>query len=159
MGMGTEADPRELTPYAARVLVSLRRIMHAVAVYSRKLNAEVNLTFPQLICLAHLVREGPLTQVELVRRLNVGASTVNGIVDRLTQKGLITGERSRNDRRKLLLSATQAGRAAAAAAPPLLQDSFLQSLRRLPESEQTAIAFSLEQVADLMGNAESTDRQ
>jgi hypothetical protein len=41
----------------------------------------------------------------------------------------------------------------------LLQDSFLQSLRRLPESEQTAIAFSLEQVADLMGNAESTDRQ
>jgi len=134
-----------------RILRALRKIIRAVDVHSRKLNQDFKITAPQMICLYCLQREGPMTLSRLATEVSLGASTTNGIVDRLEAKGLLTRTRSQKDHRKVDLAITDAGRELTHAAPPLLQDRFSEALRQLPESEQAAIALSLERVVELMG--------
>lgn len=136
--------------YGFRILLALRSIMHAWDSHSRRLNAEMHVTAPQMLCLYSLVRGGIETQSELVRQVDLGASTVNGIVDRLEAKGLVRRERSRHDRRRVLLHVTEEGRTAALAASSLMQPDLAGALRELPELEQAAIALSLERIVGLM---------
>ncbi len=140
--------------YGIRVLRTLRQIIRAVDIHSRKLNQAFRITAPQLICLYCLEREGAMTLSQLAEKVSLATSTTNGIVDRLEAKGLLTRTRSRQDRRKVDLVLTDAGRKLTHAAPALLQDSFSKALRQLPELEQAAIALSLERVVELMGVAD-----
>ena len=134
----------------SRVLMALRRIIRAVDIYSRKLNSTVQITAPQLICIYSVDHREGMTLSGLAKEVNLGVSTVNGIVDRLESKGLLTRTRSVTDRRRVTLSITAQGREVAKAAPALLQDRLARSLRNLPELEQAAIALSLERVVELM---------
>lgn len=136
--------------YGVRILVALRRIMRAVDIYSRRLNIEFKITAPQLICLYSLEREDGITLSALASRVNIGISTVNGIVDRLEEKGLLTRTRSETDRRRVKLCITREGREVAKSAPDLLQKRLVDSLKGLPELEQATIALSLERVVELM---------
>ena len=133
-----------------RVITSLQRIIRAVDIHSRKLNSDFNITVPQMICLYSLVKAGEITQSELSKRVNMGMSTINGIIDRLEVKKLVVRERDTKDRRKVLLRVTESGKELTRSAPLLLQDKLSQSLRNLPELEQASIALSLERVVQLM---------
>ena len=133
-----------------RVLLALRRIIRAVDIYSRKLNSDFSITAPQLLCLYSIGKDDGLTLTALANNVNLGASTANGIVDRLVVKGLVERNRSNEDRRRVTLRLTPAGREMAKAAPALLQDRLAESLRKLPDLEQAAIALSLERVVELM---------
>jgi DNA-binding MarR family transcriptional regulator len=133
-----------------RILMSLRRIIRAVDIYSSKLNSEFKITAPQLICLYSIGQEDGMTLSELADKVNLGNSTVNGIVDRLEEKGFLTRTRSETDRRRVILSITSRGMDVAKSAPVLLQDRLASSLRQLPDLEQAAIALSLERVVELM---------
>jgi DNA-binding MarR family transcriptional regulator len=142
-----------------RILTALRRIIRAVDIHSRKLNDEVHVTAPQMLCLYCLDHEGPMTQSRLSGAVNLGVSTVNGIIDRLESKGLVTRERSREDRRKVFVTVTDAGHALTQAAPALLQDRLSRALQKLPASERIAIAESLERVVALMESEDNEDNQ
>lgn len=133
-----------------RVLKAIRRIIRSVDIYSRRLNREHGLTTPQLICLTALGEEGMII-TELSRQVNLSASTVNGIVDRLEKKGLACRRRSETDKRRVYVEMTDIGRHLVSKAPPLLQDHLADALNKLPELEQAAITLSLERVVQLMG--------
>jgi len=150
-------DPREvelkdisLETCSFRILIALRRIMHFVDTYSKKLAVEHHITGPQLICLYSIVKEGPLTLSDLGRRVSLSMSTVNGIVDRLDYKGLVVRERKDRDRRKVLITATDAGKKLTSQAPFPLQDRLAQAIAGLPELEQVSIALSFERVVEMM---------
>jgi len=136
--------------YGLRVLVALRRIMRAVDISSRKLNVTHKMTVPQRLCLHALAQEEPLMLTVLAQRVNLGVSTVNGIVDRMEAKGWVTRRRSDIDNRRVYVALAELGREAIRNTPSLLQDRFYEALGKLPESEQAAIAASLEQVVRLM---------
>ena len=104
-----------------------------------------------MLCLYSLVQEGPMMLSDLAKQVDLGDSTVNGIVDRLEAKGWVRRHRSRMDRRKVYVEVTDSGREFARNAPSLLQEHFFAALRNIPELEQAAIALSLERVVDLMG--------
>ena len=133
-----------------RVLMSLRRIIRAVDIYSHKLNNDFKITAPQLICLYSISQKNGLTLSALAREVNLGISTVNGIVDRLESKDYLTRTRSETDRRRVTLCITKQGQDFAKTAPALLQDRLADSLRKLPNLEQATIALSLERVVELM---------
>ncbi|MEA3428267.1 MAG: hypothetical protein U9Q84_03390, partial [Thermodesulfobacteriota bacterium] len=59
-----------------RILRSLRRIIRAVDIHSRKLNIEFKITAPQKICLYWLARQGRMTLSELAKKVSLGVSTV-----------------------------------------------------------------------------------
>jgi DNA-binding MarR family transcriptional regulator len=148
--MTTDLNDEFFETCGLRVLMALRRIIRSVDIYSRKLNSEFKITAPQLICLYSLSKKDGITLSALAKEVKLGISTVNGIVDRLEAKGLLTRTRSKTDRRQVTLSMTDQGRNVAKAAPALLQDRLADSLRQLPDLEQAAIALSLERVVDLM---------
>lgn len=136
--------------YGYRIVLALRRITHAVDAYSRKLADEHDITGPQLLCLYTIANNTPATLSDISRRLSLSAGTVNGILDRLKSKGLITRKRPQQDRRKVLLSLTEKGRDVVQNAPKLLHRSLAEKIRELPELKQAAIALSLEEIVRLM---------
>lgn len=137
--------------HGLQILRSLRRIIHAMDMHSRGLYQKYRITTPQLFCLHCLAQQGEMTLSQLAREVSLGASTTNGIVDRLESNALLTRVRSRDDRRKVSLAITDAGRTLIAEAPGLLPDGFIHALWDLPDRQQAAIAKSLERVVSLMG--------
>ncbi len=137
--------------YGLSVLQSLRRIIRAVDIHSKKLSQEHRITAPQMICLYSLQKNAPMTQSQLAKDVDLGMSTINGIVDRLASKGWIIRTRDEEDRRKVFLELTDSGKVKAYEAPALLQDKLSVALQALPELEQAAIALSLERIVELMG--------
>ena len=137
--------------YDSRVLRSLRRVIRAVDKYSHKLNTELGLTTPQLLCLDTLARAGePLTQKALGEAVTLGASTVNGIVDRLEAKQYLLRRRSGRDRRQVFLELTPAGRGVLETAPSPLQNRLSTSFAALSEERRRTITEALELVVRLM---------
>lgn len=138
------------TSFDLWIFRSLRRIMRAVDVHSRRLAAEFMITGPQLLCLQTLHGDGPLTTSALAKLIHLSTSTTVGILDRLEQKGWILRERSDRDRRVVLVHITAEGEAFLASAPSLLQDRLADGLRELPEPEQLVIAQSLERIVEML---------
>ena len=136
--------------YELRVLQSLRRIIRAVEIHSRKLAQNHRITGPQLACLLALKEGGPLLGTRLARKVYLSPSTVVGIVDRLEEKGLVTRERSPTDRRQVQVCITAAGVQLVANAPSPLQDKLSEALKNLPELEQVSITLALEKVVEMM---------
>ena len=133
-----------------RIHKALRRIIRAVDTHSWHLNHDFSITAPQMVCLYSLAKGGEMTQSQLAAQVNMGISTVNGIIDRLEKKQLITRRRDTKDRRKVFVTVTESGKEMTKSAPSLLQGRFSQALRNLGELEQAAIALSLERVVELM---------
>jgi len=136
--------------YDLRILQSLRRIIRAVEIHSRKLAQSYQITGPQLGCLLAIRESGPVTTTGLAHLVYLSPSTVVGIVDRLEEKGLVVRQRSRADRRQVQIGMTEKGEKLSASAPSLLQDTLAGALKNLPELEQVSITLSLEKVVDLM---------
>ena len=136
--------------YEHRILSALRRVIRAVDIYSKKLHTELGLTTPQLLCLHALSKAETMTLTGLAKTVNLGVSTVNGIIDRLEAKQYLTRKRSSEDRRKVSLEISLSGKEIVSKAPFLLQDKLSTALTKLPNSEQMAITESLELVVGLM---------
>jgi DNA-binding MarR family transcriptional regulator len=136
--------------YELRILQALRRIIRAVDLHSHKLFSQHKITGPQLACLLEIREAGPLTSVNLAKKVYLSPSTVVGIIDRLEEKGLVARNRDIKDRRQVHISITPAGQQLVEAAPSLLQDTLSRALVELPEIEQVSITLSLEKLVDLM---------
>lgn len=149
-GASSAATAAASARYDLRILRALRRIIRGVDIYSHQLAATNQITVPQLVCLLHVVNDGPVTATAISREAQLSASTVVGILDRLEEKGLVARERSREDRRLVRITATAAGAALAQRAPSPLQKTLADALNGLPELEQATIALSLERTVQLM---------
>jgi DNA-binding MarR family transcriptional regulator len=138
------------------VLRSLRRIIRAVDLYSRRLVTQTGLSSPQLICLRQLAKSGPMQTNHLADAVNLSPATVCGILNRLEQRGLIIRERQQDDRRRVLVSLSDAGEDTVDNAPPALHDSFLFKLRALSPRQQQNIHRTLGKIVAMMA-AEDLD--
>ena len=142
--------------YEEEILRSLRRIIRAVDLYSRKLMAEHGLSGPQLLCLKQLDARGDLLSGALAKGMSLSPATVTGILDRLESRGLVVRERRVEDKRTVVVRLTPAGRELIGQAPSPLQEDFLLRLRALPERRQAAISRTLKSLVTMM-SAEGID--
>lgn len=136
--------------YDLQILQSLRRIMRAVDIHSRRLRQTHKITAPQLVCLQAIAEQGPISLKRIAERVYLSPSTVVGVLDRLEEKGLILRARDTRDRRIVNVTATQAGRTVAGNAPSPLQYGLAAALKELSEIEQATITLSLQRVVELM---------
>lgn len=146
----TETPAVPAGSYELRVLQSLRRIIRAVEIHSKKLVHSHKITGPQLGCLAAINEDGPLTTTTLAKAVYLSPSTIVGIVDRLEEKKLVIRQRGSKDRRQVQICLTEAGEQLLNRAPSALQDTLAEALKSLPELEQISITLSLEKIVDLM---------
>jgi len=148
----SKENPQDIVgSIGVRILKSMRKIIRAVDLHSKKLNQAYHVTVPQMVCIYALLNsKDRMTCSDLTREVDLSASTVNGIIDRLEKKGLAIRERDKVDRRKVYVHITPKGRALAQKVPSLLQDRLSSALAQLPDLEQTAIALTLERIVELM---------
>ena len=140
-------------PLTIPALRALRRILRASDLSSRQLATTTGLTPSQLLLMQEIVDRGASTPTQLAASLRFSQATVTNICDRLENAGLVARNRDVDDRRRIHLTATDAGKAAAEAAPNLLQTRFVENYSALPQWEQAMILAGLERLAEVLGVA------
>ena len=136
------------------VLVSLRQIIRAIDLHSKKLNKESGLTGPQLILMRAIKELGEVTIRQLSDHTNMSPATATTILDRLERNGLAKRIRSTMDKRKVHANLTEKGKLLLDSAPLPLQESFLNKFQSLEEWEQSLLLSSVQRIASMM-NAQS----
>jgi DNA-binding MarR family transcriptional regulator len=133
-----------------KVLVALRQIIRAIDLHSKKLERESGLTGPQLLVMQAISQTEPIMAGQVARDVNLSQATVTSILDRLERKAYLRRERSKEDKRKVLICLTEAGGQVLEQAPTLMQENFIRSFNRLEPWEQNLILSSLQRVAEMM---------
>lgn len=140
------------------VLETLRQIGHAIDLRSRQLMKTVGLSVPQLLVLKAVADNDQAAIGRIAERVSLSQATVTTIVDRLEQHGLVVRHRDSVDRRRVRISATEAGKAMITSNPVILQEEFSELFGTLEPWEQTQILSSLQRVASMMGMERYEDR-
>jgi len=152
---GDVPGPQPLpSEFEFQILKSLRQIIRAIEIHSRKLEHDFQITGPQLSCLLVIREKGPITVTHLAEKVFLSPGTVVGISDRLEEKDLIRLVRSKKDRRLVEIAITEAGEKLIGRTPPLMQLALSTALKKMAEQERSDIALALEKLVGLMGAGE-----
>ncbi|GAC32120.1 MarR family winged helix-turn-helix transcriptional regulator [Paraglaciecola polaris] len=138
------------------LLVSLRRVIRAIDLYSKKLNKESGLTSPQLIVMQEIANNEDVMVKDIATHINLSSATVTSILDRLEARGYVVRERTQVDKRKVAVRLTESGTNAFKNAPTLLQEHFINRFEALDEWEQTQLVSTMQRIAKMM-DAEALD--
>jgi DNA-binding MarR family transcriptional regulator len=115
---------------------------------AREQSQKAGITATQLNVLKLLEEIGDLSLSELGRRIAAQNSTVTGIVDRMERDGLVTRERSAEDRRVWRIRPTARGREIAGSIAVAPWDLLRKALRALQRREQDQLVTLLRKVAE-----------
>jgi len=144
--MVTTPDAPVQTWTLSRLLITASRLVeHHIAEQLRP----YHLTHASFGVLA-LVSRGPISQRELAHATRVEEQTISQTVDRLERLGMVTREKDPTDRRRFLVTMTDAGREAFRQATR--HDHAEQALAGLPEADQLRSALST--LIEAMGGQE-----
>ncbi|MFN3234176.1 MAG: MarR family winged helix-turn-helix transcriptional regulator [Gammaproteobacteria bacterium] len=138
------------------LLISLRRIIRAISLHSKKLEQKYGLTGPQVLLLKEINLHANIPVSVLAKNVNLSKPTVTSILDRLEKKGYITRTKDLQDRRKVLVQAKANANKIFSKAPSLLQESFIENFNQLEEWEQSLMVSTLQRISSMM-NAETID--
>src|SRR3546814_974180 len=127
--MRTSVGNGKMTSEDDRLLGSVRRIIRAVDLHSKRLERETGLTTPQVLVLRAIRDLGEVTTARIAGQVNLSQATVTTIIDRLVSRGLIERYRNVTDRRVVHSRLTETGDAALARSEE--HTSELQSLIRI----------------------------
>jgi DNA-binding MarR family transcriptional regulator len=105
------------------------------------------LTATQWAALAKLAESGATSQNLLGRLTSMDVATINGVVDRLTRKGLVSSTVDRTDARRRLLDLTAQGRALVAEMTPAAHDVTRETLSPLTAKESADFLALLRKLA------------
>lgn len=134
----------------AELLVSLRRVIRAIDLHSKRLEKETGLTGPQLMVMQEVVQHDNIMVKLIAENINLSPATVTSILDRLEKRGLVLRERSTTDKRKVGLHVTQQGLDILESAPKPLQEHFINRFEALEQWEQTQMLSSMQRIASMM---------
>lgn len=116
-----------------------------IAVTTRSLGPLAqDLSTAQYRTLVVLASHGPQRQVDLAAHLQVTASTIGRMCDRLARKGLVHRRRDRSDRRIVNVSLSRAGRDALDAATRRRRQVLTDMLAGLTPGQQRGAAAALQ---------------
>lgn len=144
------------THYWHDVLISLRRIIRATDLQSKRMVKSCGLTIPQVMVLRAIYSLGDVTVKRISDDVSLSQATVTTILNRLEDKKLVERVRSTLDKRVVNARLTESGQEVLASAPPLLHEKFIERFEALEEWEKTQVLSSLQRVATMM-DAESID--
>ena len=139
-----------------QIVASIRRIIRAIDLQSRRLQDRHKLTGPQLATLREAHKVGQPSISALARAVHLSQPTVSGILSRLERRGLVARKRSEDDRRTVVIEVTEEGLQVLDEAPSLLQERFRAELARLEDWERHWMLSALERIASMM-DAEGID--
>lgn len=132
------------------IILALRKIMQQMDHHSRQLNKHYGLTVPQITCLYEIYEKGVMTLSVLSKNVYLSMSTLVGVIDRLEEKGFVNRTRDIKDRRIIFIDITEKGKEFVSSSPYLLHKHLNENLQALSESEQTALANSVDLLVNIL---------
>ncbi|MBN2618033.1 MAG: MarR family transcriptional regulator [Spirochaetales bacterium] len=138
------------------VISSLRRIIRAIDLQSKKLTRLYGLTGPQLIVLKEIQKSSDSPISVISKNVSLSQATVTSILNRLEQQGFAERKRSSNDKRKVNIELTQKSIEILESNPRFLQEEFVIKFEKLEAWEKSMILTTLQKLAHLM-NADDID--
>lgn len=138
------------------VLKSIRKIIRAIDLNSKKILRKHDLTGPQLLILKDLSDNGSCPVGSLAKRVSLSHATVTEIIDRLEKKGHVKRVKSEEDKRKVFVILEEKAANVLQQNPTLIQEKFMEEFTKLPDWEQSQILSNFQRVAFLM-DAEDVD--
>jgi DNA-binding MarR family transcriptional regulator len=116
-----------------------------VAVAARSLATVADdVTLAQYRALIELAARGPQRLADLASALTVERSTATRMCDRLVRKGLVTRERSTEDRRVVRVSLTDAGAELATEVSRRRRAEISRMVRRIPVASRPEVVAALQ---------------
>lgn len=132
------------------VLVSLRQIIRATDLYSKKIKREYGLTSPQILLMKAISQSSDITIRQLSINTNMSQATATSILDRLEAKGVVARTRDTKDKRKVHATLTEQGLRILENAPQMIEKNFVDQFQNLDNWEQNLLLSSLQRVANMM---------
>lgn len=130
----------------------MRQIVRSINLESKKIQKQYGVSIPQVLCL-NFIKERPnyqSSQREIRNYLNLNASTITGIINRLEKKGLIARLPKLGDKRVSNIALTADGQRLLQSLPPLLQDKLTEQLSDFPEEKVLRIEKALDDLIGLL---------
>jgi DNA-binding MarR family transcriptional regulator len=141
-------DARECAVLLLTTVPALMRSLHCTLRQSRPTDEEIH-TLGQMRMLEMLQR-GSYTLSELAAGHHVAPSTMSRSVDLLVRKAWVARQHDPKDRRQILLSLTEEGRAALRAMRQQTQEALTQLLEQLDERGRTQLYDGLSVLQSLL---------
>lgn len=138
------------------LLVSLRQVIRAIDLYSKKLSKETGLTSPQLLVLQAIANQDDAMVKEIAKKINLSSATITSILDRLEKRQLVIRKRSTTDKRKVGVNLTEQGIEILKGAPKPLQEHFITRFEDMKEWEQSQMLATMQKIVYMM-DAEELD--
>jgi MarR family transcriptional regulator, organic hydroperoxide resistance regulator len=132
-------------------VLALQRATHRTLHALSATLADLNLSGAEINALANLGDGGTLNVRQLSERTGARASTLTGLLDRLENRGYLTRELDRADRRSFRLPLTEAGQAVAARVVTAIADLERDALSRLSATQiagYQAVIAALQEAAN-----------
>jgi DNA-binding MarR family transcriptional regulator len=132
----------DIAPLAADLRVAVGQLI-------RRLRAENLFPLTQTWVLGRLDREGPASVSDLAQALRVRPQSMAQTVGDLEAEGMVERNPDPDDRRRALVSLTEAGQARIAADRAAREGWLVKALEELPDSDRETIERSVEILARL----------
>ena len=147
-------DKTMLDPLFIHLTKKLREIARAFNKYSKFLQENHQITIPQVVCLREVHEHGPITLSALTNIVALNNSTVTGIVDRLEKQKLLVRTRTSADRRQIHLEMTEKGVEFLTTSPPPVPERLINGITRLSQADVDRIVWAVDQLAELLREAD-----
>src|SRR5260370_27667550 len=131
-------------------LDAFRRIVQALRMSARDAEQRVGLSGAQLFAVQQLASIPGASVNDLAARTFTHQSSVSVVVRRLVERRLVAKVAARDDRRRVRLALTDAGRAALRRSPEPIQHSLIAGIARLSSPQRHTLAKALTRVARTM---------
>lgn len=135
-----------------QILVNLRKIIRSVNLESKRIEKEYGISIPQLLCLRYLSEKSSFqaSNKEIKAFLQLNASTVTGIIDRLERKGLVARLPKQFDKRVGLVTITAKGAKILEKTPDPLHQQLSLKLRQLSQEELDVLQNAFDTIAKFL---------
>ena len=149
----TKKNPRDTEP--ARQAEQIDRDLNAIRRATRRpLNAEElrgHLTAPQRTVMQAVVHNEGVTLKDLAKKVHLAHSTVSGIVDRLSDRGMVARRDDPKDARVVRIYPTDEVRNFVINVLPMITRGPLEdALRRATHDERSSITASIQRLRELL---------
>lgn len=140
------------------ILVRIRQIVRSVNLESKRIEKEYGISIPQLLCLNFLSEKNNFqaTHKEIKDFLQLNASTVTGIINRLEQKGFVARLPKKEDKRVGYIVITAKGAQLLNETPEPLHEQLSMKLKKLSEKDLEKLQNSFDAIIDFL-NIEDVD--
>lgn len=136
----------------AAAKLSAMRDLFRLTMERRPRRSEGGMTRLQRFLLSTIARQGPLTMSDLTRILEVGPTTASQFISHLESRGLVLRSFDPDDRRRHLVSITDAGQAVADQTRQSRHQRLERMLDRLTDVERIQLVHLAERLTDILAH-------